>query len=252
VPLSGIFRPTVFPFTTPPHVPAGLHVSYASRGRHAAIRCLFVDPNLGFVFGPATEDDEHPPTGHSKRRGLCIDGSERRTQQRELEGFDYLHHVMTNTAVSTITSRPAPAPAALEDVNPDGNRSRPVRRVSRIASERDAGQRARNAPSAEWRRLQSAQPSPISGHIPATARNFDQLGFRVPFIAVSPFSRPHYVSHTVGDHTSMLALNRGALLKVLTTASPESHLSLTERDENADPLLGHVRFPEFAVRSIRR
>jgi phospholipase C len=28
----------------------------------------------------------------------------------------------------------------------------------------------------------------------------------VPFIAVSPFSRPHYVSHRVADHTSLLAL----------------------------------------------
>jgi phospholipase C len=41
---------------------------------------------------------------------------------------------------------------------------------------------------------------------PASCANFDQLGFRVPFIAVSPFSRPHYVSHRVADHTSLLAL----------------------------------------------
>ncbi len=41
---------------------------------------------------------------------------------------------------------------------------------------------------------------------PASCANFDQLGFRVPFIAVSPFSRPHYVSHRVADHASLLAL----------------------------------------------
>jgi len=35
--------------------------------------------------------------------------------------------------------------------------------------------------------------------------NFDQLGFRVPFMAVSPFSKPGYVSHVVADHSSMLA-----------------------------------------------
>jgi phospholipase C len=28
----------------------------------------------------------------------------------------------------------------------------------------------------------------------------------VPFIAVSPFSKRHYASHTVGDHTSILRL----------------------------------------------
>ncbi|OLC18687.1 MAG: hypothetical protein AUH38_03180 [Deltaproteobacteria bacterium 13_1_40CM_68_24] len=40
---------------------------------------------------------------------------------------------------------------------------------------------------------------------PASCPNFDQLGFRVPFMAVSPFSKPQYVSHVVADHTSMLA-----------------------------------------------
>ncbi len=33
---------------------------------------------------------------------------------------------------------------------------------------------------------------------------FDRLGFRVPFILVSPYARRHFVSHTVYDHTSIL------------------------------------------------
>jgi phospholipase C len=32
---------------------------------------------------------------------------------------------------------------------------------------------------------------------------FDHLGIRVPFIVVSPFAKPHYVSHQVYDHTSI-------------------------------------------------
>jgi phospholipase C len=32
---------------------------------------------------------------------------------------------------------------------------------------------------------------------------FDHTGFRVPFIVVSPYARPHFVSHTVYDHTSI-------------------------------------------------
>jgi len=35
---------------------------------------------------------------------------------------------------------------------------------------------------------------------------FNQFGVRVPFIVVSPFAKPRYVSHTVGDHTSILSL----------------------------------------------
>ncbi len=45
-----------------------------------------------------------------------------------------------------------------------------------------------------------------TGPYPAYCAAFDTLGFRVPFIAVSPFSKPQYVSHTTGDHTSLLAL----------------------------------------------
>jgi phospholipase C len=45
-----------------------------------------------------------------------------------------------------------------------------------------------------------------TGPYPAECASFDQLGFRVPFVAVSPFSKPHYVSHVVNSHTSLLAL----------------------------------------------
>lgn len=41
------------------------------------------------------------------------------------------------------------------------------------------------------------------GEAPA---DFTQLGFRVPLIAISPFAKPSYVSHVVGDHTSILRL----------------------------------------------
>jgi phospholipase C len=40
----------------------------------------------------------------------------------------------------------------------------------------------------------------------ACVSSFNQYGIRVPFVAISPFSKPSYVSHTVGDHTSILAL----------------------------------------------
>ncbi|HYM02042.1 MAG TPA: alkaline phosphatase family protein, partial [Stellaceae bacterium] len=45
-----------------------------------------------------------------------------------------------------------------------------------------------------------------TGPFPAQCASFDQLGIRVPFVAISPFAKPHYVSHEVADHTSILAL----------------------------------------------
>ena len=44
-----------------------------------------------------------------------------------------------------------------------------------------------------------------TGPYPAWCVNFDRLGVRVPFLAISPFSKPHYVGHALGDHTSILA-----------------------------------------------
>ncbi len=66
-----------------------------------------------------------------------------------------------------------------------------------------------------------------SGPYPADCPNFNQLGVRVPFIAVSPFAKKKYVSHTLGDHTSMLALIEKRFL---------SSTHLTARDANADTL----------------
>ncbi len=34
--------------------------------------------------------------------------------------------------------------------------------------------------------------------------DFNRYGFRVPFMAISPFSKTHYVSHEIADHTSVL------------------------------------------------
>jgi phospholipase C len=55
----------------------------------------------------------------------------------------------------------------------------------------------------------------------------------VPFVVVSPFARPQYVSHTIADHTSLLAFLETAFL-------PRVHghrQHLTRRDQDADNLL---------------
>jgi phospholipase C len=74
---------------------------------------------------------------------------------------------------------------------------------------------------------------PASSSYPSFCASFNQLGFRVPFLAISPFSKAHYVSHTVGDHTSLLALIEKRFL------SPDGGTSsphLTARDQHADTL----------------
>jgi phospholipase C len=56
--------------------------------------------------------------------------------------------------------------------------------------------------------------------------DYDRYGFRVPFIAISPFAKRHYVSHITHDHTS--------ILKFIETKY--NLPALTARDANADNL----------------
>jgi phospholipase C len=57
----------------------------------------------------------------------------------------------------------------------------------------------------------------------ACITRFDQYGVRVPFIAISPFSKPAYVSHTLGDHTSILALIEKRFTKSAHMTARDAH-----------------------------
>jgi phospholipase C len=71
-----------------------------------------------------------------------------------------------------------------------------------------------------------------TGPYPGFCPSFDQLGFRVPFLAVSPFSKPGYASHQVADHTSLLAFIEKRFL-----AAPDGTVPhLTARDARASTL----------------
>lgn len=64
------------------------------------------------------------------------------------------------------------------------------------------------------------------------AGKFDRFGFRVPFVAVSPFARRKFVSHDVLDHTSILQF-----IEQRFGIAP-----LTKRDAAAGSLLGLFDF----------
>jgi phospholipase C len=61
---------------------------------------------------------------------------------------------------------------------------------------------------------------------------FDRLGVRVPMIVISPWARPHYVSHAVHEHASTLRL-----IELLFDLP-----ALTGRDANSDALLDSFDF----------
>jgi phospholipase C len=68
---------------------------------------------------------------------------------------------------------------------------------------------------------------------------FDRYGFRVPLFVVSPFAKPHYVSHVVHSHSSILRFIEARF------GIP----ALTSRDANSDAMLDMFDFANPAFSS---
>jgi phospholipase C len=83
--------------------------------------------------------------------------------------------------------------------------------------------------------LSSTDPGANSGDAAAVQGFSAQLGFRLPNIIISPFTRKHYVSHTPMDHT--------AVIKFVENLFIGSSAHLTARDA-AQPNL--LEFFDFA------
>ena len=79
------------------------------------------------------------------------------------------------------------------------------------------------------------------GPVPAACAKFDQVGVRVPFLAISPFARRQYVSHEDADHTSILAFIETVMMP-RTGDGRSGRQHLTERDGHAHDLLDRFDF----------
>jgi phospholipase C len=193
----------------------------------------FVDPNLG-TTGTTLEDDEHPPTDiqrgqyhvsnivNAVRNGPFWKDSIIFILYDEHGGF-YDH------------AKPPRAPQNLART-PDGIFPGQCEDLSLPPfSERPGG-----GAECSWNFVSSTDTTLLdaealcpalaqnpTGPFPASCAAFDQLGVRVPMIAVSPFSKPSYVSHVTGDHASLLKLIENRFM-------PGVHL--TKRDQYANDL----------------
>ncbi|MEO8926291.1 MAG: alkaline phosphatase family protein [Caulobacteraceae bacterium] len=197
---------------------------------------VFIDPDLG-AEGTALEDDEHPPTDIQRgqwhvsdvvnaiRSGPYWKDSVIFITYDEHGGFyDHAKPPAANQGGGRTPDGIAPGQCA-DLSNPP-------------ASERPGGgaECATNPISPtdtsvlDAEALCPALKANPTGPYPASCASFDQLGVRVPFIAVSPFSKPGYVSHVARDHTAMLGMIEDRFIG----GSPRSHL--TGRDLHAASL----------------
>ena len=197
----------------------------------------FVDPNFG-LFGIAGENDEHPPTDIQRgqhfvsqvlsavRSGPYWRDSIVFVMYDEHGGF--YDHVKPPRARQGGRTPDGISPGQCADLSNPPASLAPGGGAECASNPLSTTDTSVNDAIALCPEL-AADPS---GAFPHHCASFDQLGVRVPFLAISPFSRPHYVSHTVGDHTSILAFIERAFL---SSGGRTPHL--TGRDERANALV---------------
>ena len=208
----------------------------------------FVDPNFG-LGGPTNENDEHPPTDIQRGQAFVsqVVNAVRNSQYwqdsvifityDEHGGF-YDHVKSPRAPQGGFRTPDGIAPGQCADLSnppaslqPGGGAECAVT----LLSTTDTSVKDAEALCPEL----TADPT---GPYPRHCANFNQLGIRVPFIAVSAFSKPRYVSHTIGDHTSMLAFIEKRFLGVGEGDDEDRdddsgrHLSLSRRDQHANAL----------------
>ena len=197
----------------------------------------FVDPNFG-LFSSTLENDEHPPTDIQRGQAYvskvinAVRGGPNWKDSIILITYDehggfYDHAHSPHASQGHERTPDGIFPGRCEDLSNPPASEQPGGGAE--CSQNPFSSTDTSVKDAEA--LCPALASNATGPYPANCASFDQLGIRVPFIAVSPFSKPNYVSHTIGDHASILALIER---RFLSTGDDPQHLTL--RDQHANPL----------------
>jgi phospholipase C len=231
VPQSGSFRPT------DPHNLSLSEFMLEAAGSGSLPQVSFVDPDFG-IEGHALEDDEHPPT--DIQRGQYHVSQIVNAVRNGPFWKDSIIFILYDEHGGFYDHAKPPAAPQKGAPAPDGINPGQCEDLSNPPASEQPGQGAEcsyNFTSTTDTTLLDAEAlcpaltANPTGPFPQNCASFDQLGVRIPFIAVSPFSKPSYVSHQVGDHTSLLALIEKRFLN--SSATP---LYLTNRDQNANDL----------------
>lgn len=212
--------------STDPHFqPVQTFLTSASGSSGSLPQVSFVDPAFG-----TNENDEHPPT--DIQRGQAFVSQIVNTVRNGPYWQDSVIFITYDEHGGFYDHVPSPAAPQGGARTPDGIFPGQCADLSNPpASQQPGGGVGCSASVPQAQLLCPALAQNPNGPYPASCASFDQLGFRVPFMVVSPFAKPHYVSHTVGDHASLLAFIEQRFLQ-----ANGSRAHLTLRDQNADPL----------------
>jgi len=198
----------------------------------------FVDPAFG-VLDPALENDEHPGPGPGSniRAGQRFVAQVVNAVRNSPNWHDSILFITYDEHGGFYDHVPPPAAPQGGRRTPDGIAPGQCADASNPpASEAPGG--GANCTESQGIAAELCPGFSRTGPFPADCATFNQLGVRVPLLTVSPFAKPHYVSHRVSDHTSLLGLIERRFLRSDpdTSDSAEQTPHLTARDAHADTL----------------
>jgi phospholipase C len=249
VPQGGAFLPFSATNVDPHFLPLTIFLGQVAGtpGLPPLPQVIFLDPNFGVLAGTKAENDEHPPTDIQRGQAYVSavvnavrnspywkDSIMLLTYDEHGGFYDHVHPPRAHQGGALTPDGIAPGqcadlsnpPASLQ---PGGGAECSTNLV-----------KPSDNSVADAEKLCPALASDPTGPYPANCATFDQLGFRVPLVAISPFAKQHYVSHIVGDHTSILALIEKRFLPGpgadRNFDHDDTHLSLTQRDAHASTL----------------
>ncbi|HEX2691534.1 MAG TPA: alkaline phosphatase family protein [Kofleriaceae bacterium] len=225
-PQGGSFRPFSATAIDPHFFPVPVFLAQAAGAPGAGELPVvsFVDPNFG-LFGITSENDEHPPT--DIQRGQAFVSKVVNAVRSGPFWNDSVIFLVYDEHGGAYDHVPPPRAAEPDGIHPGqcADLSNPPASLAPGGGAECHDNLLGGATSVEDAiELCPALTADPTGPFPRTCARFDQLGVRVPFLVISPFSKPHYVSHEVADHTSILAFIESAFL---------SGQHLTERDKHA-------------------
>jgi len=223
----------------PPQLPPTPFNSFLEDAQAGTLPSVaFVDPNFG-VFDPAAENDEHPGPGPGSniRAGQGFVAQVIEAVRNSPNWPDSIVIITYDEHGGSYDHVGPPAAQQGGARTPDGIAPGQCADASNLPASAGPGAGLNCAES----KSEAAELCPAftpSAPFPARCASFDQLGVRVPLLAVSPFSRPRYVSHRVTDHASVLALIERRFLTPDPDAPDAAARTphLTARDANANTL----------------
>ncbi len=240
-PQGGSFRPFSATAVDPHFLPLKLFLAQAAGapGVGPLPEVSFVDPNFG-IFGIKSENDEHPPT--DIQRGQAFVSQVVNAVRNGPFWKDTIIFITYDEHGGSYDHVQPPRARQGGHRTPDGIAPGLCADRSNVPGSEQPGGGAECTISLNTEKaFCAAFAANPAGPFPDQCASFDQLGFRVPFIAVSPFSKRNYVSHTVGDHTSMLALIEKRFMSVDEDGDKDrddkdARAHLTRRDQHANTL----------------